>query len=262
MIASAGWQAARHTALNDENIYWLFSSSAQAIAAFVAFLLAGYTLVHTMMESVQQRDDTLEEIHAALIRQYYRQIRALAIITGAAVLGSLAMLYLNGFAWPYKAVVVAAAAALDIAAIGWGIAFVIRIIDPDKYTDAAKRLIEQDAQALDLAGKQEDSEDFFTLFERLEAAMRSALGQARLPQPEPAGGRGGRADSFRQILMALLQNDLIDRTQFRTLMQIGRYRNLAYYGRLRSVDRSVVDQTRAALARIQALSAPARRTPA
>ena len=28
--------------------------------------------------------------------------KSLAIITGAAVLGSLAMLYLNGFAWPYK----------------------------------------------------------------------------------------------------------------------------------------------------------------
>src|SRR5215207_8945467 len=143
--------------MNDENIYWLFSSSAQAIATFVAFLLAGYTLVHAMMESVQQRDDTLEEIHAALIRQYYQQIKSLAIITGVAVLGSLAMLYLNGFAWPYKDIVV------TIAAMAWGIAFVIRIIDPDKYTNAAKRLIAEDAQSMDLAGKQEDSEDFFTL---------------------------------------------------------------------------------------------------
>src|SRR5689334_13947373 len=169
--------------MNDEKIYWLFSSSAQAIATFVAFLLAGYTLVHAMMDSVQQRDDTLEEIHSALIRQYYRQIKSLAIITGAAVLGSLTMLYLNGFAWPYKAVVVAVAAALDIAAIAWGIAFVIRIIDPDKYSNAAKRLIEEDAQATDRAGKQEDSEDFFTLFERLEAAMRDALGPAYTPVP-------------------------------------------------------------------------------
>src|SRR5215218_2721195 len=167
--------------MNDENIYWLFSSSAQAIATFVAFLLAGYTLVHAMMDSVQQRDDTLEEIHAALIRQYYRQIKALAIITGAAVLGSLTMLYLNGFAWPYKGVVVAIAATLDIAAIVWGITFVIRIIDPDKYTNTAKRLLEEQAQTMDLAGKQEDSEDLFTLFERLETAMRNTLGLEQLP---------------------------------------------------------------------------------
>jgi hypothetical protein len=246
--------------VNDENIYWLFSSSAQAIATFVAFLLAGYTLVHAMMDSVQQRDDTLEEIHSALIRQYYKQIKWLAILTGVAVLGSLTMLYLNGFEWPYKDIVVAIAAALDIAAIGWGIAFVIRIIDPDKYTNAARRLIEQDAQAMDLAGKQEDSEDFFTLFERLEAAMRNALGQVQIP--DATADRGRRDSSYRQMLMALHQNSLIDRSLFRTLMQIGRYRNLAYYGRLRSVDKAIVDQTRAALARIQALPASARRTPA
>ena len=246
--------------MNDENIYWLFSSSAQAIATFVAFLLAGYTLVHAMMDSVQQRDDTLEEIHSALIRQYYKQIRSLAVITGVAILGSLTMLYLNGFAWPYKDVAVAIAAMLDIAAIAWGIAFVISIIDPDKYTNAAKRLIEEDAQALDLAGKQEDSEDFFTLFERLEAAMRNAMGQGQIP--DATVDRGRRDSSYRQMVMALNQKGLIDRSLLHTLMQIGRYRNLAYYGRLRSVDRAIVDQTRAALARIQALSPSSRRTPA
>jgi hypothetical protein len=245
--------------MNNENIYWLFSSSAQAIATFVAFLLAGYTLVHAMMDSVQQRDDTLEEIHAALIRQYYQQIKALAIITGVAVLGSLTMLYLNGFAWPYKGVAVAIAAALDIAAIAWGIAFVIRIIDPDKYTNAAKRLIEEDARTMDLAGKHEDSEDLFTLFERLEAAMRSALEQARLPVP--TGDRGRRDSSFRGMLLGLHQSGLIDRSLFRNLMQIGRYRNLAYYGRLRTVDTAIIDRTRAALARIQALSPSSRYTP-
>jgi hypothetical protein len=246
--------------MNDENIYWLFSSAAQAIATFVAFLLAGYTLVHTMMESVQQRDDTLEEIHSALIRQYYRQIKSLAIITGVAVLGSLAMLYLNGFAWPYKEVVVAIAAAIDIAAIGWGITFVIRIIDPDKYTNAAKRLIEEDAQAQEPGGKQEDSDDLFTLFEQLEAAMRDALGPNRLP--DPRNDRGRRDSSFQQMLLALFQNDLIDRSFFHSLMRIGRYRNLAYYGRLRNVDKAMIDQTRAALTRIRALASPSRRAPA
>ena len=246
--------------MNDENIYWLFSSSAQAIATFVAFLLAGYTLVHTMMESVQQRDDTLQEIHAALIRQYYRQIRALALITGAAVLGSLAMLYLNGFMWPYKGVVVTLAAALDIAAIGWGIAFVIRIIDPDKYTNAARRLIDEETQAMDRAGAQEDAEDFFALFERLEAAMRHALEQAGVPGP--AGERGERLSAFREMLLALSQHGLIDRTLFRELMRIGRYRNLASYGRLRRVDTAIIDQTRAALAGMEALSPSTRGTPA
>lgn len=245
--------------MNDENIYWLFSSAAQSIATFVAFLLAGYTLVHTMMDSVQHRDDTLEEIHSTLIRQYYKQIKSLAVITGAAVLSSLMMLYLNRFEWPYKDVVVAIAAILNITAIAWGITFVIRIIDPDKYTNAAKRLIEEDTQAMDRAGKQEDSEDFFTLFERLETAMRNALEPAQLP--DPIGDRGRRDSSFRHMLLALYQNRLIDRPLFNNLMRIGRYRDLAYYGRLRSVDKAIIDQTRAALDRIQALSPSSRSIP-
>jgi len=244
--------------MNDENIYWLFSSSAQAIATFVAFLLAGYTLVHTMMESLQQSDDTLQEIHAALIRQYYRQIRALAFITGAAILGSLAMLYLNGFVWPYKAVIVTLAAALDIVAIGWGIAFVISIIDPDKYTNAARRLIEEETQAMDPAGPREDAEDFFALFERLEAAMRRTLEQAGLPVPSEIGDR--RLSAFREMLLTLSQRNLIDRTLSRELMRIGRYRSLASYGRLRRVDTAIINETRGALARIEALTPSARRT--
>lgn len=243
--------------MNDENIYWLFSSSAQAIATFVAFLLAGYTLVHTMMESLQQRDDTLQEIHAALIRQYYQQIRALAIITGAAVLGSLAMLYLNGLAWPYKSVAVAITAALDIAAIGWGITFVIRIIDPDKYTNAAKQLIAEETQGMDSAGQQEDAEDFFALFERLEAAMRQAL--ERVGAPEPVRDRGRGLSTFREMVMLLYQQNLIDRSAFRDLMGIERYRNLASYGRVRRVDLAIIDQTRAALARMEALASSALR---
>jgi hypothetical protein len=54
----------------------------------------------------------------------------------------------------------------------------------------------------------------------------------------------------------------IDRNIFRDLMRIGRYRNLASYGRLRRVDTAIIDQTRAALARMEALSPSVRRTPA
>lgn len=237
--------------MNDENIYWLFSSAAQSIATFVAFLLAGYTLVHAMMGSVQQRDDTLEEIHGALIRQYYQQIKSLAIITGAAVLSSLTMLYLNGFAWPYKAVLVVIAALLDIAAIVWGLTFVIRIIDPDKYKNAAKRLIEEDTQAVERDGKQEDAKDFFALFERLETALQNVVERAGLPLP--ADERSIRNPFFRQIL-ALYQNRLIDRAFFNNLLKLDRYHNLAYYGRVRTIDQTVIDQARSALSRLQTLS--------
>ncbi len=51
--------------------------------------------------------------------------------------------------------------------------------------------------------------------------------------------------------MALYQSELIDRSLFHELMQIGRHRNLAFFGRVPSVDKTIIDQTRAALARIR-----------
>ena len=60
--------------MTNDNIYWLFSAAAQSISAFVAFLLTGYALVHTLMEAAREKDDTLEEIHAALSKKYHRRL--------------------------------------------------------------------------------------------------------------------------------------------------------------------------------------------
>jgi len=49
-----------------ENVYWTYSAAAQAIAAFVALLVAGYAVVLSMMESAAQADETLIEIHEEL----------------------------------------------------------------------------------------------------------------------------------------------------------------------------------------------------
>jgi hypothetical protein len=81
--------------MNNDNIYWLFSAAAQSIAAFVAFPLTGYTLVHTIMEAARERDDTLEEIHRALQKKYHTWPTWLASVTGFAIVLSLLMVFLN-----------------------------------------------------------------------------------------------------------------------------------------------------------------------
>ena len=89
--------------------------------------------------------------------------------------------------------------------------------------------------------------------------MRQALEQAGVPEPARDRGRDGLS-TFRAMLLALFQHNLIDRSLFRDLMGIGRYRNLASYGRVRRVDTAIIDQTRAALARLKALAPSAYRT--
>ena len=68
--------------LNQENIYWLFSSSAQTISAFIAFLIAGYALVLSVMSNLEQQDESLIEIHTALRKQYYSKMKGIVYSNG------------------------------------------------------------------------------------------------------------------------------------------------------------------------------------
>jgi hypothetical protein len=44
-----------------QNYYWLFifSSSAQSISAFIAFLIAGYAIVLNVLDTLEDKDETL-----------------------------------------------------------------------------------------------------------------------------------------------------------------------------------------------------------
>ena len=113
---------------DQQNYYWLFSSSAQTISAFVAFLITGFALVLNMME----------EIHTKLKSDYYKKIRILAVFTGLAIIFSLWMVYLNGGTSAHKSWLFMLTAGLNITAIVVGILFIISIINPGRYRTAAK----------------------------------------------------------------------------------------------------------------------------
>ncbi len=65
--------------VDTDNLYWLFSSAAQSLAALVGLLVTGLALVQAMMENAEQKDDTLTEIHARLQASYYRWLKPLII---------------------------------------------------------------------------------------------------------------------------------------------------------------------------------------
>ena len=53
-------------AADSEFIYWTFSAAAQSISAFVVFLLTGYAVVLSLMESRRARDESLADAHSEL----------------------------------------------------------------------------------------------------------------------------------------------------------------------------------------------------
>lgn len=229
---------------DQENYYWLFSSSAQTISAFVAFLITGFALVLNMMDSLQQKDETLEDIHHKLKSDYYKKIRVLAIITGLAIIFSLWMVYLNGTTSEHKCWLYTLTAILNVTAIIVGIFFVVSIINPSKYKKAAQEIIKEDKKDFPNTSNTVDQATFITEFIKLEKSVRDILQARQLYVPY--GNTPKMVYSFRQMIEALNQNELINRDQLYELMTINKYRNLIFHGHQDKVDEGMLSRVSAA----------------
>lgn len=221
--------------VDQENFYWLFSSAAQSIAAFVAFLLTGYALVLSVMDSLEGKDETLEEIHHKLKSDYYKKIKWLAGLTGVAVILSLWMVYLNGIQWSWKPCLYLATILLNGVAIVFGIFFVLSIINPDRYKSAAKELLKSERRAVPESGEEVDKGVFMTDFTNLEKRLREKLDEKKIDLGRPT------AYTFRPMVEALYRRELISRGQADKMLRIGRLRNLVVHGRQERVDQGLLN---------------------
>jgi len=240
---------------NVDYIYWTFTAAAQSVAAFVGLLLAGYALVHSLMESARERDETLDEIHAALRLRFHRWLTLLAILTSLAIVLSLVVVFTNRWEFPGKYLAAGVVAAIDVASVGCGLWFVVVTTDPRRYTITAERVLAERKPELALSGETVPVGKFFAVTARLERTMKRALAAADVVV-EPASP--GRAVSFRAMADALLQNDRIDADLHRELVVIGQYRNLVYHGHVSTADKTMLDRVQAVVRRLEKTGAGAR----
>jgi hypothetical protein len=235
--------------LDQQNIYWVFSSSAQSVSAFIAFLLTGYAFVHTVMESIQQRDDSLLEVHHELRRQYYFRLRVLSAVTGCAIVTSLVMVYFNGVEIAWKPGIAIGTATLNLLAIIGGLLFVLSIVDPDKYKKIALKLAVEEHATTRETKTAQNATVFFDEFVRLERLVRAILEQRDVVAPRDRR----QFSSFRDAVILLYKNELIPRDLFDELLEISKYRNLVFHGQLHKVDERLIERVRNARAKLEQL---------
>jgi len=234
--------------MSNDHVYWTFSAAAQSISAFAALLLAGYALVHSMMESARDRDETLEDVHAALRRQYHSNLSRLAWVTGAAIALSLVATFVNHWEFTCKWGLLAVVASVDLLAVVLGLVFVFSMVNPRKYEKAADAILKAERESLGLGEESAPTAEFFEAFRRLEIELREYLKSRDLY--EPSRGAPRMSFSFRQMVEALALNKLIP-SEFRAeLMAVNKYRNLVFHGHEDEADRGMVGRTRTAHARL------------
>jgi len=203
----------------------------------VAFLLAGYALVHSMMETRAASDETLLEINDKLSRDYHRQLSVLIIATIAAILADLLAVYINGSCAPVW--LQSAAASLTVFSFGGAVWFVISIVDPAKYRRAARQMAERPTG--EVGGPPAAASAFFLEFVQTEQLLRSLWesrthGQRLSRRPGPPTARE-MVESLR--LAEALPDDVAGR-----LEDLVRTRNLVFHGQFEFVDADRVEDAR------------------
>lgn len=218
-----------------DNIYWLFSSSAQAIAAFIGFLAAGFFFSYDRMDKHVEKDETLEDIYVEIKKQYYKRITTLFVLTALSIIMSLATVYLNGLDLGFWNIVIRILVALlNIVTIIWAIVFILFIIDPSKVQKTADKLIKQNENVNEKDSLQTMTRgDFIDKFIELEKLLRYLAEKYQLSVEINSKYR---TLPLHEIIRGLHRRGVIDSKQFSELLEVNKVRNLAVHGEIHNVD--------------------------
>ncbi|NHA07940.1 hypothetical protein G7092_29340 [Mucilaginibacter sp. HC2] len=222
-----------------DNVYWLFSSSAQAIAAFIGFLAAGFFFSYDLMDKQVEKDETLEVIYVDIKNQYFKRLKALFILTGFSILLSLGVVFINGYDFGiYNLVIAIIVGVVNIVTVIWAITFVIFIIDPDKVKKTVEKLIKEEESVFEPAqGNSLTSTKFLEGFAELENLLRDLAKKYRLE----SFGRFRDFQPLGQIIRSLYERRVISRDSLRELSEMNKIRNLIAHGEINNIEQRIGD---------------------
>jgi hypothetical protein len=215
-----------------DNIYWLFSSSAQAIAAFIGFLAAGFFFIYDKFDKQVEKDETLEDIYTELKSQYFKRLRILFVSTGFSIVLSLTIVYINGFnlgrwnGW-FEILV----ASLNVWTIWKAIAFVVFIIDPNKVKQTANKLIKENKTHFEaVEGQALSLGVYMEKFVKLERKLRGIASHYLIRSNEPSEQNYGRTMPLGELIRQLSDREIITGEEYHQLREVNKVRNLAVHG--------------------------------
>ena len=236
--------------MNNDGLNWFFSSSAQTVAAFVAFLLSGFSISINMADEAVKNDDTYKEIISAFKSSQYIHLKDLSFLTGLAITTNLLIL---GLAWhtiPYYSYLHYIGFTLNFLAILLAIIFILKSVDPLKYQKTAKKEIENMISKMP-PKEQVGLADFITIFIEIEKKMRSIF-EIHSRDIIVSSARGMDFLSLNKIIYSLSDFQIINKPLTISLNEISKYRNLVVHGHIESVDPEMIAKAKLILLELNA----------
>ncbi len=224
-----------------DNVYWLFSSSAQSIAAFVGFLATGFIFAHDRIDKQIEKDPTLAEICTEIKKKNYSKLKFLLEISGVSIIANLLIVFVNGYNWGYWADYFRGlVTVINLWTIIDAIYFVIYLVNPNKIKKAVKKLISQNASIIKEPSLGALSRgEFLVKFIELEKLLLKLSHDLEIDLDTVV-----RRDNFMsvdEIIYALYQREKITQTQCTNLEKVNYIKNLTSHGEIMGVEKKMDD---------------------
>ncbi|WFR81431.1 hypothetical protein P9875_09795 [Janthinobacterium rivuli] len=237
--------------LNENQILYLFSTSAQVIAAIYGLTLTGFLFFRNELNREAAEDETLVEAIEQLKSRYFSLLVFITVIVGITLLLSNAAISYEADARANVITLLINAGqsflAVSFVAIA---AFVFDVIAPQRIQKASQKLKDE----LDPTTKRElrgSLESFLTNYNRIESLLIDA---GSLYQAEPISNyesRVPRRMSNARLAEILVRSERIDKTLFDRLRELITLRNAIIHGAEPVVSKEIVDMSAQVLRDLQ-----------
>ena len=252
-VTACGWGLlAPLLRLNENQILYLFSTSAQVIAAIYGLTLTGFLFFRNELNREAAEDETLVEAIAQLKSRYFSLLVFITVLVGITLLLSNAAISYEADARANVTTLLINAGqsflAVSFVAIA---AFVFDVIAPQRIEKASQKLKDK----LDPTTKRElrgSLESFLTNYNRIESLLIDAGSLYQAVPISTYESRVPRRMSNARLAEILVRSERIDKTLFHRLRELITLRNAIIHGAEPVVSKEIVNMSAQVLRDLQA----------